>query len=141
MRGSHDCYPDGHTELLAVPWAEPRSRFTTFFETWAVQVLQAAQASARPVCLCGWIGAPRTASGSAPSSEDCSTGTEPRSVLSDFAIGRVLEVVEGWDESSGAALWQSLPEAQRAHVEAAAMDILRGLPPPRRRSAAGRDRA
>lgn len=49
------------------------------------------------------------------------------SVLSDLARGRVLEVVEGRDEASGTALWQSLPEAQRAQVEAAAMDMSAGF--------------
>ena len=61
-------YPDGHTELLPVPWAEARSRFTTFFESWAVQVMLAAQSlSSSLLGCCKWTGVPRSASWSAPS--------------------------------------------------------------------------
>ena len=34
-------YPDGHTELVSVPWAQPHGRFTLMFEGWAIAVLRA----------------------------------------------------------------------------------------------------
>src|SRR3989304_3962940 len=45
------------------------------------------------------------------------------SLLTDLLGHRVLEVVPGRDEPSACALWQSLPEAQRQQVAAAAMDM------------------
>ena len=138
-------YPDGHTELLAVPWAEPRSRFTTVFECWAVQVLQAAQSTSQACTLLrlDWSAAHRimaraVARGLARRSleglrhvgldeKSFRQGQSYVSVLSDLARGRVLEVVEGRDQQSGEALWQSLPEAQRAQVTAAAMDMSAGF--------------
>jgi transposase len=49
------------------------------------------------------------------------------SVLSDLEQSRVLEVVPGNDTQSGCALWQSLPQAQREKIEAAAMDMSAGF--------------
>jgi transposase len=138
-------YPDGHTELLAVPWAEPRGRFTTFFEAWAVQVLQAAQSISQACALLrlDWSTAHRIMQRAVErglarralaglryvglDEKSFLQGQSYVSVLSDLAKGRVLEVVEGRDEASGTALWQSLPEAQRAQVEAAAMDMSAGF--------------
>jgi transposase len=48
-------------------------------------------------------------------------------VLSDLDQSRVLEVVPGNDKQSGCALWQSLPQAQRQSIEAAAMDMSAGF--------------
>jgi len=36
-------YPDGHTEMVRVPWAQPHGRFTLLFECWAIEVLLACQ--------------------------------------------------------------------------------------------------
>ncbi len=33
-------YPDGHTAMVAVPWAEARSRWTLMFEAFALRVLE-----------------------------------------------------------------------------------------------------
>jgi transposase len=138
-------YPDGHTELLGVPWAEPRGRFTTFFEVWAVQVLAAAQSISQACALLrlDWSAAQRimqraVARGLARrdleglryvglDEKSFGQGQSYVAVLSDLAKGRVLEVEEGRDEQSGRALWQSLPAPQRAQVEAAAMDMSAGF--------------
>ena len=48
-------------------------------------------------------------------------------MLSDLDQSRVLEVVPGHDKQSGCALWQSLPQAQRKNIEAAAMDMSAGF--------------
>ena len=34
-------YPDGHTELLKVPWADKQSQWTMLFERLAIDLLQA----------------------------------------------------------------------------------------------------
>jgi len=49
------------------------------------------------------------------------------SVMTDLEQPRVLEVVAGNSTESGRQLWQALPEAQRAKVEAAAMDMSAGF--------------
>jgi transposase len=54
-------------------------------------------------------------------------GQDYVSVLSDLDQSRVLEVVPGNDKQSGCALWQSVPPAQRQHIEAAAMDMSAGF--------------
>lgn len=138
-------YPDGHTELLPVPWAQPHGRFTTFFEAWAVQVLQAAQSISQACTLLrlDWSAAQRimeraVARGLARrqveglryvglDEKSFLRGQNYVSVLSDLAQGRVLEVVPGRDEESGRALWESLAEPQRAQVQAAAMDMSAGF--------------
>lgn len=49
------------------------------------------------------------------------------SVMSDLQARRVLEVTPGNDTASGVRLWEALPAAQRAQVEAAAMDMSAGF--------------
>jgi transposase len=138
-------YPDGQTELLAVPWAEPRGRCTTFFEAWAVQVLQAAQSISQACALLrlDWSAAQRIMQRAVErglarrkteglryvglDEKSFHKGQSYVSILSDLAQGRVLEVVEGRDEQSGTALWESLPAEQRPQVEAAAMDMSAGF--------------
>jgi len=43
-----DC-PEHGVKTMPVPWAAPQGRFTRLFERFAVEVLLAAAASARPV--------------------------------------------------------------------------------------------
>jgi transposase len=146
-------YPDGHTELLSVPWAEPRGRFTTFFEAWAVQVLQAAQSISQACALLrlDWSAAQRIMRRAVErglarrqtaglryvglDEKSFRKGQSYVSVLSDLVQGRVLEVVEGRDEQSGTVLWESLPELQRGEVAAAAMDMSAGFAAATRRAA------
>ena len=47
--------------------------------------------------------------------------------MGDLDQSRVLEVVPGNDTQSGCALWQSVPQAQRENIEAAAMDMSAGF--------------
>src|SRR6266478_9530697 len=54
-------------------------------------------------------------------------GQDYVSVLTDLDQSRVLEVVPGNDTQSGSALWQSMPQAQRENIEAAAMDMSAGF--------------
>ena len=138
-------YPDGRTELLAVPWAEPRSRFTTFFEAWAVAVLQAAQSTSHACTLLRlhWSAAQRIMERAVErglarrelegvryvglDEKSFLKGQSYVAVLSDLVQGRVLEVVEGRNQQSGEALWQSLSEPQRQQVQGAAMDMSAGF--------------
>lgn len=45
------------------------------------------------------------------------------SLLTDLDKSRVLEVMEGCDQETAQALWQSLPEDQRHSIEAVALDM------------------
>jgi transposase len=54
-------------------------------------------------------------------------GQDYISVLTDLAQARVLEVLPGRDTESARKLWQTLPEAQRQKVQAAAMDMSAGF--------------
>ena len=45
------------------------------------------------------------------------------SLLSDLNQSRVLEVMEGCDQATAEALWQSLPEPQRRSIQAVALDM------------------
>ena len=57
------------------------------------------------------------------------------SILTDLEEARVLEVVAGNNTESGCKLWQSVPQEQRAKVEAAAMDMSAGFAAATRREA------
>jgi transposase IS204/IS1001/IS1096/IS1165 family protein len=58
-------YPDGHTELLPVAWAEPHSRHTLFLKHGPSRSLGPASRSKPPVGSCGSGGTPLTGSWSA----------------------------------------------------------------------------
>ena len=134
-------YPDGHTEFVKVPWADKHSQWTMLFERLAVEVLQACRSLSQACNLLDldWRSAHRMMQRAVQRGLDAreleglrrvgldekSFGLGQRyvSVLSDLEQSRVLEVVPGNDTQSGCALWQSLPQAQREKIEAAAMDI------------------
>ena len=46
-------YPDGHTEMVRVPWAAPHGRFTLLFECFAIEVLLACRSVS---AACEWMG-------------------------------------------------------------------------------------
>jgi len=137
--------PDGKVETVAVPWAERGGRFTLLFEAWAVTVLLASATVEQGRALLGlsWEAAHRIMEraverGLAGRSTEALryVGLDEKSflkgqsfvsTLTDLDQGRVLEVVPGREEASGEALWGSLPETQRAQVEAAAMDMAAGF--------------
>ena len=63
-------YPDGHTELLPVAWAEPHSRHTLFLKHGPSRYFRPASLSRRPAGSCGSSGMPLTGSWSGPWNED-----------------------------------------------------------------------
>ena len=138
-------YPDGKVETVRVPWAEKGGRFTLLFEAWAVAVLQASATveQGRQLLRLSWEAAHRIMERAVARGLACREldelpyvgldeksfrkGQSYVSTMTDVLKGRVLEVVEGREQASGEALWQSLPEPQRAMVEAAAMDLAAGF--------------
>ena len=135
-----DC-PEHGVKTVAVPWAEPGSRFTLHFETFAVAVMLASRSLSQAAELLGlhWESVQRlvdqaVARGLARRTTDGITrvGLDEKSFLrgqsyvalmTDLTGQRVLEVVPGRDTASVLALWEALPPEQRAQVEAAAMDM------------------
>lgn len=137
-------YPDGHTEMVQVPWAAPHGRFSLQFECFAIEVLLACH-SVRAACeLMGldWSSAQRIIDraverGLARRSlegiervgmdeKSFGRGQDYISVLNDLEGGRVLEVTPGRDSDSGRRLWQTFRPEQRSGVQAAAMDMSAG---------------
>jgi len=133
-------YPDGHTELVTVPWAQPHGRFSAFFEAWAIQVLTACAniAAGCELLRLDW------STGQTIMSRGVKRGLERRqleltqvgideksfgrgqdyiSVMSDLRGSRVIEVVPGRDTASVCALWETLSQRQRQQVMAVAMDL------------------
>src|ERR1700747_161195 len=138
-------YPDGHTELVKVPWADKHSQWTMLFERLAVEVLQACRSLSQACHLLDldWRSVHRIMQRAVQRGLDArqleglrrvgldekSFGFGQRyvSLVSDLDQTRVLEVVPGNDTQSGCALWQSVPQGQREKIEAAAMDMSAGF--------------
>jgi transposase len=138
-------YADGRTELVAVPWAQPHGRFTLLFEAWAIQVLIACHSvsAACELLRLNWETAQhlmdraverglarRDLRGLARLGIDEKSfgrGQDYISVLSDVDRGRVLEVVPGREQASAELLLETVPEAQRPHIQAVAMDMSRAF--------------
>ena len=147
-------YPDGRTEMVKVPWAGARSRFTLLFECWAIEVLAASRSISEGCDLLGldW------SSGQRIMKQAVARGLERRSlegierigmdeksfgrgqdyisVMNDLDKGRVLEVTPGRDVQSGCELWRTLPEEQRSQVKAVAIDMSAGFEAAARQEAA-----
>jgi transposase len=130
----------GRTEMAAVPWAESLSRWSKRFESWAVEVLlhtRSLSDGSRLLRL-GWDACDRIMRRAVERGlqrrtlEDVKlVGLDEKSfrqgqdyiaLMTDLVGARVLEVVEGAGQKEVEALWQTLPQAQRQAVEAAAMD-------------------
>lgn len=135
--------PDGSTEMVAVPWAQARSRWTLMFEAFAIRVLQNSRGISRACELLrlDWSGAHRIME------RAVDRGLERRKVEEVRYIGvdeksfrrgqdyistmvdlnkeapRVLEVSAGRDIHAAKELLESLPETAREKVEAVAMDM------------------
>lgn len=138
-------YPDGHTEMVRVPWAQPHGRFTLFFECWAIEVLLACQNVTAACALLGldWSSAQRIMDraverGLARRSlegiekvgmdeKSFGRGHDYIALLNDLDGSRVVEVTPGNDTESGRRLWQALDKDQRDKVQAAAMDMSAGF--------------
>jgi transposase len=134
-------YPDGHTEMLSVPWAEPHGRFTLLFQGWAVQVLQACSTvqDACELLRISWHtahaimeqaverGIARRDLGELQrigmDEKSFGRGQDYITIMTDLDATRVLEVVEGRDKESGCKIISTLPEQQRQSIRAAAIDM------------------
>jgi len=133
--------PDHGVKTIGVPWAEPGSRFTLLFERAAVEALLACHTvkAAEDWLKLDWDACQRIMERAVArglerrkldqvryvglDEKSFLRGQNYISLMTDVTGRRVLEVVPGNDEQSGRKLWHSLPEEQRAKVEAAAMDM------------------
>ncbi len=128
-------------KTIPVPWAGKHSRFTLFFEAFAIQVLKSCSSVSRGAALLrlDWGAAHAIMEraverGLATRSVDQvrHVGVDEKSfrrghsyvsVLTDIDGSRVLDVAEGRDEEAANRLWKSLPDTQRENVEAVATDM------------------
>jgi len=135
-----DCEQDG-VKTMSVPWAEPGSRFTLHFESFAVAVIAACRSLSQAAELLGlhWDSVQRiieqaVSRGLARRNLDGITrvgldeksflrGQSYVSLMTDLTGRRVLDVVPGRDTASGLKLWASLSKEQVAGVQAVAMDM------------------
>jgi len=133
--------PDHGVKTIGVPWAEPGSRFTVLFERTAVEALVACHTvrQAEELLKLDWDSCQRIMERAVArglerrkldklryvglDEKSFLRGQNYISLMTDIVGRRVLEVVRGNTEDSARELWQSLPEEQRASVEAAAMDM------------------
>lgn len=135
-----DC-PEHGVKTIAVPWAEPGSRFTVHFEAYAVAVIEACRSltQAADLLRLHWDSVQRIIERAVERGLERRTtegirqvgldeksfrrGQRYISLMTDLKQQRVLEVVSGRDTEQAVALWKTLPEEQRKTVEAAAMDM------------------
>ena len=134
------CPADG-VKTITVPWAEPSSRFTLLFERFAVEVLLACRSLTQAGELLGldWDAVQRIMDRAVTrglkrreleglahvgiDEKSFRSGQSYLSLLSDLDGGRILEVMEGCDQETAQALWESLPEEQRRNIVAVALDM------------------
>ena len=134
------CPQDG-VKTISVPWAEAGSRFTLLFERFALDVILAARSltQARELLGLDWDAVQRIMDRAVTrglkrreleglvhvgiDEKSFRSGQSYISLLSDLDASRVLEVIEGCDQATAEALWQSLPEEQRGQIEAVALDM------------------
>lgn len=129
------------TEMVSVPWAGPRSRFTVWFEAWAIRVLESA-ASVSKACellKISWGQGHRIMQNAVERGlEKRSVDTIPYvgmdeknfgarqsyiSLITDLEAGRVVEVTENRDQEAANFLWETLTPEQRGQVEGVALDM------------------
>ena len=133
--------PQHGVGTVRAPWTEPHSRFTLFFEAFAVQVIEACRSLTQSAELLrlDWdsvmlIMARAVKRGLERRSTEEVThigldeksfrrGQDYVSVMTDLTKRRVLEVVEGRATADAVQLLETLPEEQRKAVVAAAMDM------------------
>jgi len=134
------CPQDG-VKTISVPWAEPGSRFTLLFEGFALDVILACRSLTQACDLLGldWDAVQRIMERAVKrglerreleglshvgiDEKSFRSGQSYISLLTDLDERRVLEVIEGCDQATAEALWQSLPEEQRRRIEAVALDM------------------
>jgi transposase len=121
-----NCQKDG-VKQVDIPWAEPKSRFTQFFEQWAIAVLQLTKSQSRTAKLLRLSpdqvhdimhravgrGLARRKLGQiehvSVDEKSFQKGHRFGTVLCDAKAKRVLEVKEGRDEDAAEAVFESLP--------------------------------
>ena len=136
-------WPDGRTEMVQVPWAQSRSRWTLMFEGIAVRVLQNSRSvtQACELLRLDWSSAHRIMERAVERGLERRKLEEVRYIGMDeksFRRGhdyistmvdlngdepRVLEVAAGRDIHAAKELLTSLPESVRENIEAVAMDM------------------
>jgi len=134
---------EGRTEMVRVPWAEERSRWTLMFEGFALRVLEHSRSVSRGCALLrlDWSSAQRIMERAVArglerrqleglrhvgvDEKSFGRGQNYISVLVDLEAEapRVLEVVEGHDTLAAVGLLESLPEPCRESIAAVAMDL------------------
>jgi len=135
--------PDGRTEMVQVPWAQSRSRWTLMFEGIAVRVLQNSRSvtQACELLRLDWSSAHRIMERAVERGLERRNLEEVRYIGMDeksFRRGhdyistmvdlngeapRVLEVAAGRDIHAAKELLTSLPDPVRENIEAVAMDM------------------
>lgn len=133
--------PEGKVETVPVPWAAKGSRFTLFFERFAIEVLLAARSvsAAAELLDLSWdqlqlimeraverglerrrleglwiVGMDEKSFGK---------GQDYISLLNDLDGSRVVEVMPGNDLEAAQALLESLPEEVRTGIDAVCIDM------------------
>lgn len=136
-------YPDGHTAMVTVPWAEARSRWTLMFEAFALRVLENSRSLSRggELLRLDWSSVQRIMERAVErglarrelgavrhlgmDEKSFGKGQSYISTLVDLEADapRVLEVVEDRDTHAAVALLESLPAPTRETIEAVAIDM------------------
>ena len=141
--------PDCGVLNVKVPWAEPHSRFTLFFEAFAIRVLQAASSIEQGRQLLGlcWSSANDimtqaverglkrrdldkvTDVGAAAllttfdDEKSFGKGQDYVSIMTDIQGKRVLEVVPERTKDAADSLWKTLSDEQKEQIQAVSMDM------------------
>jgi transposase len=133
--------PQCGVKTCSVPWAGKHSRFTLWFEAFAIAVLNASSniSAASALLKLNWDATHQIMQRAVDrglarrSVEDVKhvgideksfgRGQDYVSVLTDLDGSRVLEVAPGRDEQAANALWKALPDNQRVQIEAVAIDM------------------
>lgn len=130
------------TQMVQVPWAEPRSRFTALFERLAIDVLgECSTSAACEILRVSWDEAdgikqrainrglrrrrPEPIKRVCVDEKSVGWGHQYVTVVScaDGPRARVLAVEDGREEESLSRFWKTLTPQQRAGVETVAMDM------------------
>jgi transposase len=134
-----DC-PDHGVKVVAVPWAQPQSRFTALFERLAIDWLRAASQQAVALRLgLSWHevhgimqravrrGLARRRAEPIPQlgvdEKAYRRGHRYVTLVNDLKRSRVLYVAEDRQQTSLDSFWSTLTAQQRASIEAVAVDM------------------
>jgi len=135
-----DCDEHGIHQIL-VPWAEPNGRFTLAFEDFGIQLIQASSNLTAAATLLGisWDGIQaiqrrgvhrgklrqreKTISHLGVDEKSFLSRHRYATVLSDMERSKVIDVVQGRDETATRKAFAALSETQKKQVEAVAADF------------------